>query len=105
MSNVIRSTKKSLRRYLLVLLLILLSCTPALYIPTEREATEKGVPLEELRQGRQLYVDHCGSCHMLYLPNQFSHYIWRQEVDEMQPRTRLSDREKQLILNYILAGK
>ncbi len=82
-----------------------LACAPALYLPTEELAEQTGIPLENLKQGRQLYVDHCGSCHMLYLPNQFGAAKWKKEMEAMRLKITFSEQEKQLMLGYLLAGK
>ena len=91
--------------YIIILLIIIISCSPALYLPTEEMAEKSGIPLESLKQGRQLYVDHCGSCHMLYLPNQFGAAKWKKEMEAMRLKITFSEQEKQLMLGYLLAGK
>ncbi len=84
---------------------LFITCTPALYLPTEEVAENSGVSLENLQQGRQIYVDHCGSCHMLYLPQRFTALEWEKSLNEMQEKVKISDREKKLVLDYLLAGK
>ena len=91
--------------YIIILLVLFLACSPALYIPTQEVAEKTGIPLENLKAGRQLYVDHCGSCHMLYLPNQFTVTKWKNEMEAMRLKITFNEQEKQLMLGYLLAGK
>lgn len=92
-------------RYFIIPLFLFLACAPALYIPTADQAAEAGITLEELQRGRQLYIDNCGSCHMLYLPKQFTAEHWKNEIDSMRTRVSITEREKQLIVDYLLSGR
>jgi len=89
---------------LLFPLLILIGCAPALYQPTG-ENTVNGSNLEELKKGRTLYIDHCGSCHSLHLPVELSHEAWESQLDEMQKKAKISDRDKALILQFLTSEK
>ena len=79
-------------------LILLFSCSPQLYIPIEATSN---IPLEELKKGRDLYVNSCASCHQLYLPSKFSKKEWEENLDRMQPKAKITDAEKQLIYQYI----
>lgn len=78
------------------------ACSPGLYKPTQEQANASGVSLEELQNGRELYVAHCNSCHTLYYPKQFNEAKWKENLDEMQSKAEISNREKELILQYLL---
>lgn len=92
-------------KYLLVFILVLLfaACGTALYVPTQADAEHTGLPADTLLMGRKLYVDHCGSCHNLYLPEQFSKQHWIKEIPEMRQKAKISEEEARLIRNFILA--
>ncbi|MCX6303866.1 MAG: hypothetical protein NT040_02760 [Bacteroidetes bacterium] len=83
----------------------MLACSPALYIPTPEVAQRTNLDINYLNQGRQVYIDHCGSCHRLHLPAEFGEPAWRSFVNSMQPRAKINDDQKKLILDYILSGK
>ena len=87
----------------LATLLSLAGCSAALYVPTDEDATP-AASLDDLHQGRALYVHKCGSCHVLQLPERFTQSKWEQHLREMAPRARLNDQEKQLIWKFLLAG-
>ena len=89
---------------LLFALVLLAGCSAALYIPQPGDATADS-SLEELTLGRELYVERCGRCHALYLPDRFSVAQWSSSLDRMQPRARIDDTEKALILKMLAAGK
>jgi len=82
-----------------VLMLLLYSCSPQLYIPKESAST---VSLEDLKKGREIYVKKCASCHQLHLPAQFDEKVWSINLDEMQSKANITDEEKQLIYQYIV---
>lgn len=87
------------------LIFFFLACAPALYQPDAGHAEKSGVPLEALQKGRQSYVDHCGSCHQLHLPNEYPPAIWKNYMDSMKGKARITDEEKKLILDYLTAGR
>lgn len=99
------STASATKSLIAISLLVMFACAHALYRPTQELAQKSGIPLERLEQGRQLYIDHCGSCHMLYLPSRFSVEKWRVEMEAMRSRVTLNDEESTQILVYLLAGK
>jgi len=88
---------------LLLICLLLGACSAALYIPTSDDANRLGVSTETLLAGRKLYTNHCGSCHNLYLPEQFSRQHWEKEIPEMKQKAKITDVEAQMISNFILA--
>lgn len=92
-------------KYLLFifLLFMLAACGTALYVPTQADADHTGFPADSLLLGRKLYVDHCGSCHNLYLPEQFSKQHWMKEIPEMRQKAKISEEEARLIRNFVLA--
>ena len=76
---------------------IIYSCSTQLYIPASADAKKQ----EQLLAGRKLYVIHCSGCHNLYLPKRFSADQWKKNVEEMQPKAKITDEEKQLIFQYL----
>jgi cytochrome c5 len=62
-----------------------------------------GLTLNELQQGRSLYVSRCGSCHVLKRPAELSATQWQSEVDDMRSKNgvELSDAEAQAIVRYL----
>lgn len=78
---------------------MLFSCATELYLPTK--AIEK-IPLEDLKKGRILYVNNCGSCHKLELPNKYTDTQWKANLNEMQPKAAITNAEKQLIFDYLV---
>ena len=81
------------------LFLVLLSCSSQLYMPTESSATNS---LTELKKGRELYVNNCASCHQLYAPNKYDSKTWIHNLDEMQPKAKITDEQKKLIFDYLV---
>ena len=57
--------------------------------------------LDSLTEGRKLYVSHCGNCHNLYLPEQYTAGDWDKNVTEMQNKAKISESQKANILSYL----
>ncbi len=59
--------------------------------------------LNELAQGRTLYVSRCGSCHTLKPPAELPPERWEVEVTEMRTNNgvKLSDAEARAIVRYL----
>ena len=100
-----RMIRVSIKELCFVVLSGLLACSPSLYIPTKEIAQLKNQQIENLHLGRQLFIGHCGSCHRLYLPAQFSVSRWNTAFNSMQSRAKINDSQKLLIRDYILSGK
>jgi len=89
-----------MKKYLYVsFFLVLISCGSPLYLPATASAESS---LEQLKQGRELYVSHCASCHALHLPKQFNTKEWAVNLDLMQARAFISDDQKKLIYHYLI---
>ena len=81
----------------IVICCLIYSCSRQLYMPSSSdEAKQAG-----LLKGRKLYVNHCGSCHNLHLPKEYNADQWKKNVDEMQEKAKITNKEKQLILQFL----
>lgn len=89
--------KKKIITSIIIAVGILCSCRPTLYLPLSTNATEQ----QELLTGRKIYVDHCGSCHNLHLPKEYSTEGWNTQLNKMQIKAKITDEEKQCILKYL----
>ncbi|HOU52531.1 MAG TPA: hypothetical protein PLQ97_01180 [Myxococcota bacterium] len=61
---------------------------------------------EELRQGRELFVQSCGRggfCHKLPTPKSRSAERWPGILDKMAPKAGLNAEERNLVQRFILA--
>jgi len=88
----------------LFLLIAVFSCSSQLYIPDAKQATELA-SLSELQLGRKLYVSKCGGCHALILPEKYNREQWQYWMIKMDPKVKMSDTEKEIILKYVSRGK
>ncbi len=85
------------------ILLVLTTCKPALYFPSA-EVVPNPELLGQLKAGRDFYIAKCGSCHTLILPEKFIADDWHVWVDKMKEKVVLSEKEKDLILMYLIHG-
>ena len=74
-----------------------------LYVPAESDTTANA-SLEDLQQGRELYIDNCKSCHNLYSPDEYSASQWNSILTKMAPRTNMTESEIILVKKYITRG-
>jgi hypothetical protein len=62
-----------------------------------------GVTLEQLAEGRSLYVARCAGCHNLHLPERYTPEKWLDLVPAMAVKARLSPGEVETIERYLYA--
>lgn len=96
-------SRKTYIKLSFVVIAFLLSCTSALYVPTASQQTES-TSLTTLQAGRKLYVQKCGNCHTLYLPEKYTKDQWKIYLDEMQQKASINNLEKQQIIAYLNKG-
>ncbi len=65
---------------------------------------DPGCSAASLERGRQLYLDHCDSCHALYLPDSRPSLEWPHELAIMAPKAHLARHDANAILMYVLAA-
>jgi mono/diheme cytochrome c family protein len=93
--------------FAILILMAAISCkkssTASLYTPTSIDATATAT-LEELQQGRTLYINNCARCHDLYSPDDYSASQWRSIMSSMAPKTRMTSSETTLVTKYVTRG-
>jgi hypothetical protein len=95
--------------YGIVLFLLIFDCkksspdTGSLYVPTSADTTTLAT-LQELQDGRALFINYCGSCHQFYSPDNYSASQWRSILSSMAPRTNLSTSDELLADKYLSRG-
>ena len=75
-----------------------------LYNPTSADVTANAT-LDQLQQGRDLYVHNCNACHYLYSPDDFTAGTWPSILAQMAPRTNMNSSEVSLVTKYLTRGK
>lgn len=82
--------------------ILICGCSAALKVPTPADAQKTGTQLSTLAKGREMYIDHCASCHNLYLPEKYTAAQWKTEVNVMQKKAKIDDVQKETILKYLI---
>lgn len=94
----------NIRNSLLLLgLALVAACSSALYMPTSADADRAGISTDHLMVGRTLYINKCGSCHNLHLPEQYTQKQWLKEMPEMQKKAKITEEESKQITSFLLA--
>lgn len=56
----------------------------------------------QLHEGREIMVNNCAKCHVLFEPEDFKSNEWKEILVSMIPKAKLSDYEAELVTAYIL---
>ena len=75
----------------------------SLYTPTLANVTANAT-LQELQEGRTLYINNCSVCHQPYLPESYSPTQWKSILTTMSPRTGMSSSDLLLVTKYVCKG-
>jgi mono/diheme cytochrome c family protein len=81
-----------------------ISDSGSLYTPTAADVTANAT-LSDLQQGRTLYLNNCGSCHGMYMPDNYSSSQWSSIMGMMGPKAQMSSSQIQLVFKYVSRGK
>jgi mono/diheme cytochrome c family protein len=84
------------------------ACSPAVVHPDARDASWAsgkwpGTTVDDLEQGRTVFVSRCAGCHNLPLPDSKSPDEWATVVGDMATGARLSAADQDLVLRYLSA--
>lgn len=87
----------------LPLLLALGGCASAIRLPVETDLAfaPPGTTLDDLTEGRALYVQTCSGCHHLHLPRERAPDAWDDVVDEMSRELDTPEADLELIRAYL----
>jgi nitrate/TMAO reductase-like tetraheme cytochrome c subunit len=85
---------------------ILYGCASKLYAPAsvnvqKAQKVDSTITLEQLQASRNLYAATCSSCHNLHLPDEFTAAQWVKILDKMQPKAKITDEQKKMLLAYL----
>ena len=89
--------------FIIATIVSIAACDSALYIP-KKENVAANSNIENLQKGRQIYISKCASCHTLRIPEKHTKAEWPALIEKMQPKAKITDEEKQLILGYLTKG-
>ena len=76
----------------------------SLYTPTLVNVTANAT-LQELQEGRALYISNCNKCHGLYMPESYSTMQWKSFLSSMAPKSGMSSSDLLLVTKYVCMGK
>jgi mono/diheme cytochrome c family protein len=77
--------------------------TSSLYTPSNANVTANAT-LQDLQQGRALYIANCNRCHALVSPDNYSPSQWKSVMSSMAPKTNMSASDIQLVTKYVSKG-
>lgn len=76
--------------------------------PTEKELavalkTWPATTLDELKEGQAIYKNQCTECHKAFTITKFSEKKWKHEIDDMSPKAKLTETQKEKLSKFILS--
>lgn len=74
-----------------------------LYVPAASDTTATA-SIDDLTQGRDLYINNCNACHQLYAPDRYSVSDWKGIIKQMSPKTNMTSNEVELVTKYLCKG-
>lgn len=67
------------------------------------QARWPGVAALELQEGNRIYTTKCTRCHGNFEITRFTETKWLHEIDEMAPKAKLTEQEKDQLTKHILS--
>lgn len=96
-------------RVLVVTIVLLLAACARIQMPAVSPADADhassrwpGTSVDDLNQGRQLYIARCASCHQPVPPADVPAAEWPGHVAEMKERSKLDDHQADLVVRYLV---
>jgi cytochrome c5 len=69
------------------------------------QAKVPGITMQELADGKRLFVERCSNCHALKSPSDYTPQQWEPILARMTMRAHIyDDAQKRLIKNYLVAN-
>lgn len=95
--------------WMIVIIIIALGlfykCGTAKHIPAAPPVVaQTTVNRDTLINGKTLYVNNCQKCHKLYLPEAYNAVEWKDNLNAMQRKAKISDTQKETIYKYLTAN-
>ena len=66
--------------------------------------TDQTLTINQLSEGRALYISACGGCHYLHYPDQYTIAEWQKIYPEMRTRVKLTDQDLEKVYQYLITG-
>ena len=85
-----------------VISVLIYSCSPKVAVPV---AEVKNVALTpELAEGKVMYENNCANCHKLFPASKHTKEEWIPVLNNMAKKAKLTEEQKGLVYNYLVAG-
>ena len=102
--------KKTSLAFCFICLLCMAACKADLFTPVAGDVPIaqqrwKESDLASLKTGQTLFMSHCGKCHQLYKPLEYSEDSWLDCLPEMCHKAHLNKDDQLLIRKYILTRR
>jgi cytochrome c5 len=102
--------KRIVLRFLSLILLTVQGCTLRISAPAVSPAVvaagaSSDASVDQLNQGRSLFMARCIECHALPVVGAHSVARWRKVLPKMAPRARLQPNEEEAVLAYLVAAR
>jgi|ERR1035437_7530976 mono/diheme cytochrome c family protein len=79
-------------------------CGTVKHTPATLVVMKTTVNSDTLRIGKALYVSNCQKCHKLYPTEAYNAGEWKDNLNAMQRKAKISDAQKETIYKYLTAN-
>ncbi len=79
-------------------------CGTVKHTPSTPVVAKTTISNDTLMSGKTLYVNNCQKCHKLYPPEAYNAAEWRDNLNAMQRKAKISDAQKETIYKYLMAS-
>jgi len=83
------------------IVVLAVACAPTLM---QQRETGLAAATTDRERGEVYYRTSCNLCHALYMPRSFTPREWPRIVKRYGPRARLSQEQRELVLEYLTAA-
>lgn len=59
--------------------------------------------VEKLKKGKSIFTGECTDCHKAFVIEKFSEKKWNHEIDDMSPKAKLTEEQKQNLTYFVLS--
>jgi len=74
--------------------------------PEQTEIAQKrwvASDITKLNHGKYIFANQCTECHKAFVIEKFSERKWNHEIDDMSPKAKLTEEEKQDLTYFVLS--
>ncbi|NWJ52296.1 MAG: cytochrome c [Bacteroidetes bacterium] len=98
------SSKPGMIVLIIIAIGLFYKCGTVKHVPAPPVVAKTTINNDTLMAGKTLYVNNCQKCHKLYSPDAYNAAEWKDNLNAMQRKAKISDAQKETIYKYLTAN-